>query len=406
MGLAFLVVTLHYTRPGAIARGNPGAMIAPEMSTFSVMVVAAGSGARAGGGVPKQFRRIGARALLRHTLGALMACPGLADIRVGIQMRHRALYEEAVEGLDLPPPFQGGRETRQETVFNGLQAFSHLLDTDKLLIHDAARPFVPPQDIAALVRALDEYPCATLCSNVTNSLRGPGGAILRDGLVETHTPQGFRYSLLRDAHARAMPGFTDDASLVEAVTGTPAHLVQGCAHNMKVTTEEDMSMALKLLSKPVSASGLDVHAFGGPGPLRLGGADIPYDRGLAGHSDADVLLHAVTDALLGLTASGDIGAHFPPSDPQWRGADSRIFVEKALDILRERGGHIMHLDCAIIAQAPKIGPYRGVIQESLATITGLPPASVSVKATTTEGLGFTGRGEGIAAQALVSAVLP
>lgn len=371
-----------------------------------MLIVAAGLGARAGGAVPKQYQDIGGRPLLRRTLDAVVACPGLAEVRVAIQPAHRALYDTAVAGLDLPPPVPGGRVTRQESVFNGVRAFGHLADDDVLLVHDAARPFVDLDEIQALVACLDTHPAATLCHPVRDSLRGPGGPLARAGVVAVTTPQGFRYSLLRDAHAWALESkreFTDDASLVEAF-GAPPHLVAGHAGNMKVTDEGDMAMAHKLFAHPRTATGFDVHAFGGPGPVILCGVEIPHDRGLVGHSDADAALHALTDAILGLTAAGDIGAYFPPSDPQWRGAASRLFVDKAVDILRTAGGQLVHIDLTIICQAPKIGPHRQAMRAEVAAMTGLPIERVSVKATTTEGLGFTGRGEGLAAQATATAL--
>jgi 2-C-methyl-D-erythritol 4-phosphate cytidylyltransferase / 2-C-methyl-D-erythritol 2,4-cyclodiphosphate synthase len=371
-----------------------------------MLIVAAGLGARAGGDVPKQYQHIGGRPLLRRTLDAVLACPGLAGVRVAIQPAHRALYDAAVAGLDMPPPVAGGRVTRQESVFNGVRAFAHLADDDVLLVHDAARPLVTADEIGALVACLDTHPVATLCHPVRDSLRGPGGPLSRQGVVAVTTPQGFRYGLLRDAHAWALENtreFTDDASLVEAF-GTPPHLVPGGAGNMKVTDAQDMAMAQKMFAEPRTATGFDVHAFGGPGPVILCGVEIPHDRGLVGHSDADAALHALTDALLGLTAAGDIGAHFPPSDPKWRGAASRIFVEKAMDILRTAGGRLVHIDLTIVAQAPKIGPHRDAMRAAVAGMTGLGIERVSVKATTTEGLGFPGRGEGLAAQATATAL--
>lgn len=372
---------------------------------FYCLVVAAGLGARVGGDIPKQYQRLGGKMLLRHTLDALLTCPGLREMRVAVQPEHLSLYENAVQGLCLPPPVWGGIETRQQSVFNGIKAFSHLKYEDIFLIHDAARPFISIKDIDALLHALDHNEAATLVAPITSSLRGADGHVSREGMMTVTTPQGFHYGLLARAHAAAEPGFNDDACLVEAA-GISVALVPGSTQNIKLTTKDDMDMAAKILSTPCVAMGFDVHGFNaaGSGPLRLCGVDIAYERGLIGHSDADVVLHAITDALLGLTANGDIGTHFPPHDIIWKNADSRLFVEKALEILIKNNGFLTHIDITIICEMPKITPYREAMQEAVARITHLPKTCISIKATTTEGLGFTGRGQGIAAQAVATAL--
>ncbi|HBH26917.1 MAG TPA: 2-C-methyl-D-erythritol 2,4-cyclodiphosphate synthase [Rhodospirillaceae bacterium] len=373
---------------------------------FACVVVAAGTGARAGGAAPKQYQALGGRPLLRHTLEALLACPALAELRVVIQPHHLDLYTEATRGLSLPPPVWGGKETRQESARNGVCAFARLEEDDILLIHDAARPFVSVRDIEAVATAARAHGAATLTAPMADSLRGPGGPLDRAGVVAVTTPQGFRYGPLARAHAAAGTGFTDDAALVETTLGLAPALVPGGRWNMKITTQEDMMLAQKCLAQPRTALGTDVHAFGpaGSGPLVLGDVEIPHDRGLVGHSDADAALHAVVDALLGLACAGDIGVHFPPTDPQWRGVASRVFVEKAVGILGTAGGRLTHLDLTIVCEAPRIGPHRQAIRAALAEMVDLDAGLVSVKATTTEGLGFTGRGEGLAAQAVATAL--
>jgi 2-C-methyl-D-erythritol 4-phosphate cytidylyltransferase/2-C-methyl-D-erythritol 2,4-cyclodiphosphate synthase len=389
---------------------------------FTVLIVAAGKGERAGNGLPKQYRKIAGKPLLRHTLEAFLATPGVRDIAVVIAPGHESLYKEAAEGLDLLPPIHGG-DDRSSSVFNGIKALSHLKDEDILLIHDAARPFIAPHLIGEIAAATHAHgaacpalpvPDTLLRSPIPPSLReGLGGGsdyVDRNNLNTLQTPQGFRYSLIKSAHEQAQGSATDDTVLV-AKAGHAVHLVPGSRRNFKITYEEDFAMAEALLSgsfETRTGTGYDVHAFDAnkPGPVRICGIDLPHDHALAGHSDADVGLHAVTDAILGALAEGDIGQLFPPSDMQWKGADSSIFLKEAMRRCALRGGRITHLDITLICEAPKIGPHREAMQKRVAEICGLTPDRVGIKATTSEGLGFTGRREGIAAQAVATLELP
>jgi len=379
---------------------------------FHVLIAAAGSGTRAGAGQPKQYRMLGGACVLRRTISTFTALPGLLSLRVIINLEHRALYEQATAGLDLPEPVQGGAD-RRASVAAGLQALAGSAAADDLvLIHDAARPFVSGADIEMLAAAAQAHQAATLATKLSDTVRREDGTALdRAGLWALQTPQGFHYGLLRRAHEQAPhdPAFTDDTALTAAL-GTAPHLVPGRRDNFKLTTEDDLMLAEKICAAAETAletrigTGFDVHAFdpASTGPVRLCGLDIAHNHKLAGHSDADVGLHAVTDALLGAAACGDIGSHFPPSDPQWQGKDSAFFLAHAVDLIRQRGGLIDHLDLTLICEAPKIGPHRDRMRARIAEICALPASRVSVKATTTEGLGFTGRGEGIAAQAVAT----
>jgi 2-C-methyl-D-erythritol 4-phosphate cytidylyltransferase/2-C-methyl-D-erythritol 2,4-cyclodiphosphate synthase len=389
----------------------------PPPTGFTALIVAAGKGARAAGGenaLPKQYRRIAGKPLLRHTLEAFLATPGLRGLAVVIAQGHEALYEAAAAGLALLPPVYGG-EDRSSSVFNGIKGISNLKDEDILLIHDAARPFIDPRLIAATAAAarLHKAACPALPVSDTLLREGAEGGesyVGRERLHTLQTPQGFHYGLIRAAHEQAGSSATDDTALA-AKAGHPAHLLPGSRRNFKITYEEDFAMAEALLAAAPETrmgTGYDVHAFdpARPGPVRLCGVDLPHDRALAGHSDADVGLHALTDAILGALAEGDIGQLFPPSDPQWKGADSAVFLREAVRRCAARGGRIAHLDLTLICEAPKIGPHRAAMQARVAEICGIAPGRVGIKATTSEGLGFTGRREGIAAQAAATLELP
>lgn len=293
-------------------------------------------------------------------------------------------------------------------------SFSDIKDEDIILIHDAARPFAGSDEIQAVAAAAARDGAATLALPVADTLRRTDGAVVdRAGLWAVQTPQAFRYGMIRDAHLRFADddSFTDDAGLVEAA-GHRVTLVPGSRRNFKITTQDDLELA-RMITAPLppdirTGFGFDVHAFDPvrSGPVILGGINIPHGRGLAGHSDADVGLHALTDALLSTIAAGDIGTHFPPSDPQWKGADSRIFLSHAVKMLNQKNAVITLIDITFMCEAPKIGPHREAMQRVIAEITALPPERISIKATTTEKLGFTGRGEGIAAQAVATVWFP
>lgn len=369
------------------------------------LVVAAGSGSRAGGELPKQFRPIQGRSLLSHALDALSR-PAIDEIRVVIGEGQEVLYRQAVGGRSLPSPVIGGA-TRQQSVRNGLSALG--AGTERVLIHDAARPFLPPAVIDRLLLALEDYPGAVPVLPVVDTLARSenmlGEMVPREGLVRVQTPQAFRFEEIVRAHAAwSGPDASDDAQIARAA-GLEVATVAGDEALEKLTYEGDFRRAEeRLAARQTSRTGFgfDVHALAAGEPLWLGGVLIPHDRGLKGHSDADVVLHALTDAILGAIGAGDIGDHFPPSEPKWRGAPSSLFVEHARALTAGSGGRIVHVDLTIICEAPRIAPFRQAMRERIAALLRLPVQSVSVKATTTEGLGFTGRGEGIAAQAVAT----
>jgi len=359
-----------------------------------------------GGDVPKQYRMIGGRSVLAHAIDALAAHPAIDAVQVVIGAGQEALYEQAVGERRLPAPVTGGA-SRRDSVLAGLRA----VQNDHVLIHDAARPFVPVAVIDRLLEALEAHPGAVPVLPVADTVAYArdgllGDTIDRSTLSRIQTPQAFRTSAILDAHGAWPAGHeaTDDAQMLRAA-GMSVALVAGDAALEKLTYESDFAAAERRLDSAMIARtglGFDVHAFGGDGPVWLGGVALPHARGLAGHSDADVALHALTDALLGAAALGDLGDHFPPSDPQWKGAPSRLFLEHAASLISARDGVIDHADLTIICELPKIGPYRDSIRESIAGMLRLPVTRISVKATTTERLGFTGRAEGIAAQAVTT----
>tara|TARA_R110002110_G_scaffold260260_1_gene475836 strand:- start:17873 stop:18997 length:1125 start_codon:yes stop_codon:yes gene_type:complete len=365
------------------------------------------------GDVPKQYRQLHGRAILRHVLEAFVTHPGISEIRTVINPNDAQRFADASQGLNLAPPVLGG-ETRQDSVRNGLESLATGSAPDRVLIHDGARPFVSPALIDRVISALDECDCAIPALPMTDTVKRVGdGAILdtvdRSGLFRAQTPQGFRFSALLSAHERAAQNidgqsFTDDASIAEAA-GLRVATVPGEESNIKITHDDDLNRAAAWLHgarETRVGSGFDVHAFGPGNSVRLGGIDIAHSQALAGHSDADVALHALTDAILGAIGDGDIGTHFPPSDPQWQGADSSQFLAHAADLLRQRSGALVHVDLTIICEQPRIGAHRDAMRARIAEILAIDTSRVSVKATTTEGLGFTGRGEGIAAQASVT----
>ncbi len=378
------------------------------------LLLAAGSGARVGGGLPKQYRPIAGLSMLSRSISAMQRCPAVAAVQVVIGAGHGALYEAATAGLCLPPPVVGGA-TRQASVRRGLEALAY--DPPAfVLVHDAARPFASPALVARVVEALAGAEAVLPVVPVVDTLKrldGAGAAmteVAREALVRAQTPQGFRFATLLAAHRRHEDVVCTDDSGVVAQDGVVVQTVVGEEENIKVTTEEDLLRAeASLAGRPrryVTGTGFDVHAFAAGRRLMLCGIPVPHDRGLAGHSDADVALHAVTDALFGALADGDIGSHFPPSDPHWKDASSELFLRYALARLVARGGRLEHVDLTIIGERPKIGPHRSALRQSLAAITGLPLEAVGVKATTTERLGFCGREEGLAAQAAVTLSWP
>jgi len=392
--------------------------------SVATLIVAAGRGARAANdaGKPKQYCRIGGEAMLARTIGAFAARPGIDDVVVVIHPDDAALYAEASAPFAdrLLPPVTGGAR-RQDSVLAGLEALA-AHKTDRVLIHDAARPFVDADLIGRVIACLDSHAGALPCLPVTDTLkRGQAGRVMgtvaRDDLWRAQTPQGFKFDAILAAHRAAAVDdsreFTDDAAIAEWF-GLDVALVEGSEHNRKLTTAEDLKIADEMLQVSRGsgsgtvrvASGYDVHALGPGDAVILCGVRIPHTKMLVGHSDADVGLHALTDALLGTIADGDIGVHFPPSDDRWRGAASDIFLKAAADKIRERGGEVVHVDVTLLCQAPRIGPYRDAMRGFMAEALGLDVSQVSIKATTNEGLGFVGRGEGIAAMATATVRLP
>jgi 2-C-methyl-D-erythritol 4-phosphate cytidylyltransferase/2-C-methyl-D-erythritol 2,4-cyclodiphosphate synthase len=362
------------------------------------LLVAAGSGSRAGGGVPKQYRNIAGRPLLAHALDHLVH-PRIDTVQVVIGADQEEAHRAAVGARALPAPVVGGA-TRQQSVKSGLAALG---DADLVLIHDAARPFLPASVIDRLLEALDDHDGAVPTLPVVDTLAtGDGEPVARETLVRVQTPQAFRLDAIRRAHAGWTGSEATDDAQVARAAGLDVVQVDGDPALDKLTWEADFERAEAARLTTRVGFGFDVHALAAGEELWLGGVLVPHDRGLVGHSDADVVLHALTDAILGALAAGDIGDYFPPSDPRWRGAPSALFVEHARDLAAQAGAQISHVDLTIICEAPRIGPYRDAMRARIAGLLRLDVSRVSIKATTTERLGFAGRGEGIAAQAVAS----
>ena len=376
--------------------------------TVTALIVAAGSGSRMGGNLPKQYRLIAGKAVLAHAVDALTSHAAIDAVRVVIGAGQESQALEALGGRDVGELIIGGIE-RADSVRAGLQS----IDADVILVHDAARPFCPPQVIDRLLAALNQADGAVPVLPVSDTLARTNGVlgetVDRSGMVRIQTPQAFRYGGLVDAYSQWNGPSPTDESTVMRAAGREVAVVEGDPMLEKLTTAADWQRAearLNLQLVPRTGLGFDVHAFAGEGPIMMGGVSIPHDRGLAGHSDADVVLHSITDALLGAAGLGDIGQHFPPSDPQWKDVDSSLFLAHAAELVRRAGGTIDFVDCTVICEAPKVGPYRDVMRSRVADILGIAPGSVSIKATTTERLGFTGRREGIAAQAVANVRMP
>jgi 2-C-methyl-D-erythritol 4-phosphate cytidylyltransferase/2-C-methyl-D-erythritol 2,4-cyclodiphosphate synthase len=388
------------------------------MSACVALVVAGGRGSRFGPGTPKQYRLLGGVPVLRRAVAAFVAHPRVSAVRVVIHPEDEASYHESVGNMQLLPPTPGG-PSRQESVRRGLESLADY-PPQSVLIHDAARPFVKAHLLDRVMEALACWDGVVPALPVVDTLkRGEAvrgeqnppvaGTVDRDGLWRAQTPQAFHYASILHAH-RSCVGLclTDDAAIAEHA-GLRVGLVRGDEDNLKVTTEDDLCRGERLLagaSEIRSGFGFDVHRFGKGDAVMLCGVAVPHDRGLLGHSDADVGLHALTDALLGTIAAGDIGSHFPPSDPRWRGAPSEVFLRHAAMLVGEAGGAIVNVDVTLICERPKIGPYREAMRIRIADLLALSVRRVSVKATTTEELGFTGRREGIAAQAMANVRLP
>jgi len=378
------------------------------MPKTAILIVAAGKGERAGTSLPKQYEPLAGQPMLRRTVAAFDGWP----VHVVIGPGQEDLAAAALAGLALPPPVLGGA-TRQESVRRGLEALASD-PPNFVLIHDAARPLVSSRVIGDVIAALEGGADGVLpmvAAADTLRRRGADGGwslVPRDGLYRAQTPQGFAYGSILKAHRdHAAQEVTDDVALAE-LAGMKVVMIDGEEKNFKVTRKEDFALAAAMI-EPSSenrdvrtATGYDVHKFTTGDHIWLCGLKVPHSHGLEGHSDADVGLHAITDALLGCIGEGDIGMHFPPTDERWRGAPSWKFLDHAASLVHGRGGVISHVDVTLICERPKIGPHRDAMKAKIAEILKLEPDRVSVKATTTEGLGFTGRREGIAAQAIAT----
>ena len=366
------------------------------------LIVAAGRGERAGGRVPKQYAMIGGISVIARAVDAFAGMP----VHVVIGEGQRDLLDAALDGRAIANVVIGGAE-RQDSVRLGLEAIGNAA---RVLIHDAARCLVPRSVIDRLLDALDTdegaVPVLRIADSVARAGRTLGDAVDRTALVRVQTPQAFRYDAIMASHRQwTGPPATDDAQVARAAGYTVA-TVDGDEMLEKITGPEDFAATAHRLLVSRSASGFDVHRLEVGEELWLGGIRIPHDKGLSGHSDADVALHAITDAVLGCLGAGDIGSHFPPSDAQWRGVSSDRFLDHARELVTAAGGIIDFVDLTIMCEAPKIGPHRDAMRARIAAILQVPLTRISVKATTTERLGFTGRGEGIAAQAIATVRLP
>ena len=394
-----------------------------EQGKVVALIVAAGRGSRAGvEGGPKQYRPLAGRSVLARTAEVFLKHAQVDAVRIILHQDDHDLYEEAMAPLRDHPkllaPVNGGAE-RQDSVRLGLLSLEENTP-QAVLIHDAARPFIDAATISRVLDALTDHDGAIAALPVFDTIKKSDAAgspcisdtVPRDHLWRAQTPQGFNFTAILSAHRKAEgETLTDDAAVAE-VSGLSVALVNGSPDNMKITQAEDFGMAETLLGRKTlmkeyrTGHGFDVHAFENGNVVILCGIEIPHDKKLKGHSDADVGMHALTDAILGALGEGDIGDHFPPSDPQWKGAASHIFLEKARDLVSDYGGEITHCDITMMCEAPKIGPHRDAMRNALSEILSVDARKISVKATTTEQLGFTGRREGIAAMATATICLP
>ena len=397
------------------------------MTALSVaaLIVAAGRGSRMGADQPKQYLRLGARSVFSHALEALAEHPMIDRVKTVIHADDGALFAAVLAETPNPRSVAiascHGGETRQDSVAHGLKALADVgfPDDGIVLIHDAARPFPTPDMLTRAIAAANRHGAAIPVLPLADTLAklDSDGQLVnnpdRAGMLCVQTPQAFRFGLIRAAHDKAaragQKAFTDDAGIAKWA-GHPVSGYEGSSRAFKITTPEDLDRARLMASGALtdirSATGYDVHAFGPGDHIMLGGVRIDHDRGVVGHSDADVLLHALTDALLGCIADGDIGMHFPPSDMRWKGAASRVFLAEAVRRVHALGGEIRHLDGTVVSESPRVGPHRDTIRAVIAEIAGISMVRVGLKATTSERLGFTGRREGIAALATATVALP
>jgi len=379
------------------------------MKTAAILV-AAGRGERAGSGVPKQYRQLAGKTVLERTLEVFSAHPDIGPIVVVINPADQGFYA-SIQGDHRYVP---GGATRTASVLAGLATLESEAP-DKILIHDAARPFVSHEIISSVITALEDTPAALPVLPLADAILAHEHGVMqasvdRDQLRAAQTPQGFHYGALMNAYKAHGDGAAHDDASVALAAGLKVTLVDGSSDNFKLTTPADFERAKTMLGKPdmtyVTGQGFDVHRLEASDHMYLCGVRLDQEFGLVGHSDADVGLHALTDAILGAAGEGDIGQHFPPTDPQWKGAPSDRFLEHACQLLKNAGGELVNADVTLICERPKVGPYREEMRARVAGLLGLAVRRVNIKATTTEKLGFTGRREGVAAQAIVTARMP
>ena len=387
--------------------------------TVAAVIVAGGSGLRAGGEIPKQYQLIGGKPVIWWTLKAFAQHPDIAHVQVVVGDGHQEEFARATQGIGLPPPVIGGA-TRQESCRIGVEACAALSPT-KILIHDAARPFVSAKLISDVLTRLEHHDAVIPGLRIAETLKlAPEGTISktidRSNMWSAQTPQGFRFAKILEAHRKAereqTAGLTDDASVAE-MAGMTVQMIMGTSENVKLTTAKDIAEADAALLRQHGTvfetrmgQGIDFHVFTTGKSLFLCGVEISHTHKLKGHSDADVALHALTDAILGAIGEGDIGTHFPPTEARWKNAASRIFVEKALSLLAERGGRLINVDITILAEAPKISPHLGAMKASLSSLLKITADRIAIKATTTEKMGALGRKEGMAAMAIAGVTMP
>ncbi len=388
--------------------------------TVAAVIVAGGSGLRAGGETPKQYQLIGGKPVIWWTLKAFADHPEISHVQVVVGEGQQDEFAKAIEGLELPPHVIGGA-TRQDSCRIGVEA-CNLAAPKKLLIHDAARPFISAELISEVIAMLDNTDAVIPGLRIAETLKfAPDGTIRktidRSNIWLAQTPQGFTFDKILEAHRKAAreqtAGLTDDASVAEQA-GVVVQMILGHTENVKLTTAKDIEQANRRLNQSKQSDiyetrmgqGIDFHVFAAGKSLWLCGVEIPHTHKLKGHSDADVALHALTDAILGAIGEGDIGTHFPPTDPQWKNAASKIFVEKALTLLEQRGGKLNNVDISILAEAPKVSPHLGAMKACLSSLLKITPDRIAIKATTTEKMGALGRKEGMAATAIASVKMP
>jgi len=378
------------------------------MPRVALLIVAAGSGIRAGGAVPKQYQALAGTPVLRRSIEAFAHRDDIVATQVAIGADQENLYRTATQGLSLLNPVAGG-DTRRHSVFHGLNTLA-VHRPNFVLIHDAARPLVSRVLIDRVIAALEDgaeaaIPLLPVADTLKTEAGGHWKTISREGLLRAQTPQGFRFDTIMAAHRNfATQDVTDDMAMAE-LAGLKIEAVPGEGGNLKITTQDDMMLAERMLGSGAdfrTGFGYDAHRFVAGDHVWLCGVKIAHDKALEGHSDADAGLHALTDAILGAAGLGDIGVHFPPTDPQWRGADSARFLAYASKLVKQAGATVTHCDVTLICERPKIGPHREAMRARIAEILAMDVSRVSVKATTTEGMGFTGRGEGLAAHAVAT----